>query len=60
MSDHMIITIAHTELRPDEPERTVQLLDRIFEMQKRKWKKSRENPKSDWNQFEIEIIFESI
>ena len=56
----MIITIAHTELRPDEPERTVQLLDRIFEMQKRKRKKSRENPKSDWNQFEIEIIFESI
>ena len=62
MSDHMII-IALTEPRPTELENKIQkgpfskikFLNQYILCKKEKGKKSRENPKSDWNQFEIEI-----
>ena len=53
-----MIIIAHTEPRPDELENEIQKgpFNKIkFLNQYCAKKNTRENPKSDWNQFEIEI-----
>ena len=54
-----MIIIAHTEPRPDELENRIQKgpFNKIkFLNQYCAKKKTRENPKSDWNQFEIESV----